>query len=500
MFEYFSKLLDTDSFPPRWHCGIWTSGHGWLHIISDIATFGAYVTIPFVMIYFIRKRPDLPFPRIFFMFAAFIFACGTVHLIEACIFWWPIYRLSGVFKCLTAIVSWGTVISIAVSAPKALAMRTPEELEREIDSRKEAEESLRAGEERLSLVVQATSAITWDLDLRSNRFWSDAALERLAGIGPSEEDDFLTWWTERIHSEDRERFSNSFQEAISSSDDYGSRWSIDFRFQSADGTYRNLMAMAVIKRDEYSAPIRIIGAINDITETVQAQTKILQSERLSAIGEAMTGLIHESRNGLARGQAGLNLLSREIGDRPEMLRYIDEALRAQKDVQQLFEAVRQYAVVPKLDRHSTDLPELLQSVWENLRDVRSGRNATLEQQTAGADTKITVDKFLFGNVFRNLLENALAACDDPAAISVTYSDTILDGAKALEISIRDNGHGLTDEVEGSVFDAFFTTKTHGTGLGLALVKRSIEQHRGTIAPRKCSSGAEFVITLPRDQQ
>src|SRR5689334_12693062 len=71
---------------------------------------------------------DLPFRLVFLLFGAFILSCGTTHLMEAIIFWWPAYRLAGLIKLATALVSWTTVLALIRVAPQALAMRSPEEL------------------------------------------------------------------------------------------------------------------------------------------------------------------------------------------------------------------------------------------------------------------------------------------------------------------------------------------------------------------------------------
>src|SRR5262249_53715787 len=142
MFDFLSKLFDTSDFPARWDCGNWSAGHGWLHILSDLGVWSAYIAIPCVLGYFVVRRKDVPFRTIFLLFVAFILLCGTTHLMEAIIFWWPAYRLAGVIKLLTAVVSWSTVFALVQVAPHALAMRSPEELEREIAARKQAEEAL----------------------------------------------------------------------------------------------------------------------------------------------------------------------------------------------------------------------------------------------------------------------------------------------------------------------------------------------------------------------
>lgn len=139
MLEFLAKLFDTSDFPARWHCGTWSEFHGWLHIVSDLAVFAAYITIPLVLLYFQRKRRDIPVPKVFFLFAAFVFSCGAVHFVEATIFWWPVYRVSGIVKLVTAIVSWATVIGLIRIVPLAIAMRNPLELEAESLKRQQAE-------------------------------------------------------------------------------------------------------------------------------------------------------------------------------------------------------------------------------------------------------------------------------------------------------------------------------------------------------------------------
>ncbi|MEX2091549.1 MAG: hypothetical protein WD971_02675 [Pirellulales bacterium] len=120
MANVFTDLFDTSGFPARWHCGIWSEALGWLHIGSDTAIFAAYTAIPIVLAYFVMRKPDIPFPKIFWLFVAFIFSCGFGHLLEAVIFWHPVYRLAGVVKLVTAIVSWGTVVALVFIVPTAL--------------------------------------------------------------------------------------------------------------------------------------------------------------------------------------------------------------------------------------------------------------------------------------------------------------------------------------------------------------------------------------------
>src|SRR5947208_258701 len=130
LVDLVSQLFDTSSFPARWDCGDWTPLHGWLHIISDLGVWSAYLAIPLVLAYFLMRRKDLPFRMVFLLFGAFILSCGTTHLMEAIIFWWPGYRPAGAIKLMTALVSWATVIALIPTTPKVLAMRSAEKVAR----------------------------------------------------------------------------------------------------------------------------------------------------------------------------------------------------------------------------------------------------------------------------------------------------------------------------------------------------------------------------------
>ena len=114
------RLFDTSGFPQRWYCGRWSTELGLLHILSDLAIFAAYAAIPCVLVYFVSRRRDVPFSRIFVLFGCFILACGTSHLVDALMFWWPAYRLLGLVKLCTALISWGTVVALVRVVPAAL--------------------------------------------------------------------------------------------------------------------------------------------------------------------------------------------------------------------------------------------------------------------------------------------------------------------------------------------------------------------------------------------
>ena len=102
--NFFRQLLSPD-FMPHGYCYLWDPRMMWLHVIADGLITLSYYCIPVTLIYFIRKHRDLPFDRTFWMFGAFILACGTTHLIEIWNVWHGSYLIAGMAKAITAVVS-----------------------------------------------------------------------------------------------------------------------------------------------------------------------------------------------------------------------------------------------------------------------------------------------------------------------------------------------------------------------------------------------------------
>ncbi len=128
--DFFSKLLWSESWPPRWYCGKWTGFHGWLYIFSNLAIWAAYFAIPFSLFYMLKKKKnEIPFVKVLWLFILFILLCGLTHLVDAIIFWEPVYRLSALILFITAIISWVTVWALYKVIPHALTLKSPQQLE-----------------------------------------------------------------------------------------------------------------------------------------------------------------------------------------------------------------------------------------------------------------------------------------------------------------------------------------------------------------------------------
>ena len=156
MFEVVGALFADPDFMPHGMCYLWRPGILSLHVISDALITLAYFSIPFTLLYFVHTRRDLQFNWMFVCFAVFIVACGTTHLLEIWVIWYPAYWLSGIVKAITALASVPTAIMLVRLVPQALQLPSPSalrvanaELEREIAERKRAEADIRKLNDRL---------------------------------------------------------------------------------------------------------------------------------------------------------------------------------------------------------------------------------------------------------------------------------------------------------------------------------------------------------------
>jgi PAS domain S-box-containing protein len=249
--------------------------------------------------------------------------------------------------------------------------------------------------------------------------------------------------------------------------------------------------------DNYEGAPAILAVGHDITDLKRAQEKVLQSERLAAIGQTVTGLAHESRNAFQRSQACLEMLAVELEGRESELELVHRIQRALDHLHHLYEEVRDYASPIKLDRQPCNLSHVWRDAWSHLEVLRREKSVNFFEDTGTFELTAEVDWFKMGQVFRNLLENALSACPEGGIISIKCRETQRKGRTCLEVTVRDNGPGFPTSVREHAFDAFFTTKAKGTGLGMAIAKRIVEAHGGRIEIVDSSPGAEIAITLPR---
>lgn len=167
--SFFSNLLE--SYTPRRACMNFEPEVIWLHVVSDTLIATAYFSIPLALIYFVRRRADLAFSWMFVMFATFILACGTTHVFGVWAIWQPLYKIDGLVKLATALVSIATAVQLWRLVPAALALPSPAQL-REMNRKLESEiaERKRAQEVQLALqgeLEERVAARTEELEARN---------------------------------------------------------------------------------------------------------------------------------------------------------------------------------------------------------------------------------------------------------------------------------------------------------------------------------------------
>ena len=157
IIDFFRHLTDTNDWPPRWFCGRWSDFHGWLYIISDLMIWLAYMVIPLVLVRYLFVKKGVPLPGVFWLFGAFILLCGLTHLIDAVIFWMPIYRISALIRFLTGVVSVATVVALFRYFDVAVGLRTSGEYEHELLFRQQAVQELTRSNEELQQFAYVAS-------------------------------------------------------------------------------------------------------------------------------------------------------------------------------------------------------------------------------------------------------------------------------------------------------------------------------------------------------
>ena len=247
------------------------------------------------------------------------------------------------------------------------------------------------------------------------------------------------------------------------------------------------------------------GFVRDLTATkqieAQLQSKLLISERLAAIGQTVSGMAHESRNAFQRSHACLAELALDLEHMPASLALVNKVQKALDDLHLMLEEVRCYAAPIILERRSCSLEPLVREVWQNMLDAKVSNLAPQFSIDVQADFphSCLLDRDRIKRVIRNLLENAWFAGHEPKMIQVglSWEQRPSSAAPILRLEVSDNGGGIAEADLETVFLPFYTTKTKGTGLGLALSRRYVEAHDGRIYVTAGErGGARFVVELP----
>jgi signal transduction histidine kinase len=238
-------------------------------------------------------------------------------------------------------------------------------------------------------------------------------------------------------------------------------------------------------------------SIRDVTARKHAEERARQAERLAAIGETMAALVHESRNALQRSKAALEMLRLEVEDKAEALKLVGRVEKAQEDLHQLFEEVRQWAAPLNLRREVCHLRDVWREVWAMVKQARPDRGAKLVEELE-CDPVCQGDEFALGQVFRNIFENAIDVAPPGSTVAIRCAHQSNGAGSYVVVTICDQGPGLSPEQQKRIFEPFFTTKSKGTGLGMAIAQRIVHSHGGAISASS-TQGAQIEIRLPQGE-
>jgi PAS domain S-box-containing protein len=361
---------------------------------------------------------------------------------------------------------------------------------RDVTGARQTERELRSERQLLDGVVDAAETIILVVEQSGQVLRSNAYLHDISGFDP----DDLTgrdWCFALLSPADRPAGRRIVTQAIA----HGTGRSGPLGFRVRRGPDR---AVAWSARGLGGpADTRVVLVGHDVTDLHEAQSQAVRAERLAAIGQMAAGLAHESRNALQRGQACLSMLGLRLADRPDVADLLDRAQKAQDDLHRLYEGVLHYATPVRVDLAPCDLALVWRQAWADLVGTAGWGPAELVEAGDWGAVRCLADSFQLRRVFRNLFENARTAVDGPLRVTIRWAPASLNGRPALLVGVRDNGPGFPPEARGLLFEAFFTTKVRGTGLGLALCKRVVDEHGGDIEDGPDGPGAEVIITLPR---
>jgi PAS domain S-box-containing protein len=366
---------------------------------------------------------------------------------------------------------------------------------------------LQLQEKHLRDVVETIPAMTFTAlsdgsSIFVNRRWTEYT-------GLSVEDTAGNGWQLAVHPQDLPHHSEKWLQSIAS----GKPFEDEARFRrAADGEYRWFLVRGVPLRDEHGNIEKWYGTLTDIEDRKrseaererlsQLQADLAHENRISIMGELAASLSHELKQPIAaaitNAKTSLRWLTREKPDvqeaREATLRIVQDGNRASEIINRLRSF---YKTGAPPERELVDVNEIISEISELLHIEAIRYSISMRADLAAGLPKVTADRVQLQQVLMNLMLNAIEAMTDSSGELAIKSEMGPDGQ--VLISVHDTGVGLPAEKMDQIFNPFFTTKTQGSGMGLAISRSIIEAHGGRLwACANEGRGATFQFTLPRE--
>ncbi len=543
---------------PHGQCYLWDPNMLRLQSISDGLIALAYFSIPFMLVYFVRKRRDLPHRAIFLLFGAFIVACGATHLMEVVLIWNPLYWISGWLKAVTAVISLGTAVALVRSMPDALVLPSPAQL-RELNAALEERVRVRTSElsdanaalqsqieQRISAesevrrlntslltsldemrtlfeVLPVGIAIAEDVECRKVR--ANRAMSAMLAAPHDAAQPFAGYLAQppanfTATANGVEIRPGEFPMQISAREN---RPVLDFAMviDRTDGVRLEILANAVPLQDERGQAKGCIATFQDVTalremekHAAAVNQKLMETQKLESLGVLAGGIAHDFNNLLTSILGHASLTRRELPPGSPIFESIEQIETAGHRAADLCKQMLAYSGQGRFVIQRVDLNELVRGTT-HLLGISIGKNCVLRFNLASTLPPLGADATQLRQIIMNLVINAseaigarsgiIALTTGVARVDASYSETLLQPERIrpgdyVFLEVSDNGCGMDRATLSKIFDPFFTTKFTGRGLGLAAVLGIIRGHRGGLKVySEPSRGTTFKILLPCDE-
>ena len=374
--------------------------------------------------------------------------------------------------------------------------------------RLKAEQELRRAEQRQAAIIQSLPIILYleplDCDPRCPDYVSGDLLA-MTGFTHDEVLKDASLWQERLHPEDRDRV----MAAIKARESTG-RFSVEYRWQCANGSYKHFHDQAVLLRDSAGRPLEFAGTLTDVTERRSLESQLIQAQKMDAIGKLTGGIAHDFNNLLAAVIGGLRLIEKRA-DLPEpALEVLAMTKRAAEQGTELVRRLLAFARRQQLQPAEIEVASLAKAVTGLLGPTLGGRHQ-LDWRVDGALWHAFADPSQLELALMNLIINARDSMDEGGTILVTGEnrtvgrgkDESLAPGEYVVLSVVDSGCGIAPEMVEKVLEPFVTTKDigKGTGLGLSMVYGFARQSNGAFRlESRVGHGTTAELWLPRSTE